>query len=258
MKRVIGYIRTSTAEQASEDRFGVEAQRNAIEKYAETHEMEIIGWKQDLGVSGSIDAEQDREGINEILYGEVSNPPVEGIVVYKLDRIARDMNLFFYIKMILYRKRIELFSATYETGMFGEYSGVIEAFLMFVAEQERKNIAMRTTQGRKIKARKGGYAGGWTPLGYTPVDGRWHIVEPEAKIVRFIFDAKDKGETLYNISKTLNNLGVTSKRGGKFTPTMVRNVLNNRKIYQGYYRYGDMAEWVVGDFQPILPDDGEK
>jgi len=42
----------------------------------------------------------------------------------------------------------------------GAFAGILEAFVMFAAEQERANITRRTSAGRAVKAVKGGYAGG--------------------------------------------------------------------------------------------------
>ena len=255
-KRVIGYVRVSTSEQAAGDKFGPVAQREAIKKYCEEHDLQLIEWFEDLGVSGAVEHEDDREAMNQIIYGDVKNPPIEGIVVYKLDRIARDMNLFFYYKMLLQKKDIEILSVTDETGMFGEFSGVIEAFLMFVAQQERRNITLRTLSGRKLKAKRGGYAGGRIPLGYILKDGKWVIDEKEAHIVRFIFEANALGETSYRIAKVLRDRNIVSKQGGEFTTRQIINILNNRKTYEGYYKFSDV-DWVKGDFEPILKP-GEK
>ena len=256
-KRVIGYIRVSTAEQASGNKFGAEAQREAIRKYCEEHNLSLIEWFEDLGVSSAKEHEDDREAMNQIIYGDVKNPPVEGIVVYKLDRIARDMNLFFYYKMLLQKKDIEIISVTDETGIFGEFSEVIETFLMFVAQQERKKITLRTLSGRKLKAKRGGYAGGRIPLGYILKDGKWVIDEKEAHTVRFIFEANALGETSYRIAKVLRDQNIVSKQGGEFTTRQVINILNNRKIYEGYYKFSDL-DWVRGDFEPILKESDEE
>ena len=48
------------------------------------------------------------------------------------------MNLYFYYKMLLQKNNIGLVSVTDETSQFGEFANVIQSFLMFAAEQERK------------------------------------------------------------------------------------------------------------------------
>ena len=63
-------------------------------------------------------------------------------------------------------------------------ANIYRALLLFVAEQERKNIALRTSKGRSVKARCGGYSGGRTPYGYKVVNGVLTINPEEEPIVK--------------------------------------------------------------------------
>ena len=51
--RAVAYMRVSTADQAGEDRYGLPAQREVIVAYAQAHDIEILGWYADEGLSGS-------------------------------------------------------------------------------------------------------------------------------------------------------------------------------------------------------------
>ena len=97
VKNVIAYVRVSTDAQAGEDRFGVEAQREQITAFCAEKGYEILRWVEDLGESGA----KERPGFDSIVYGEVWNPPVEGVVVAKNDRVARDVEIYYYYKMLL-------------------------------------------------------------------------------------------------------------------------------------------------------------
>ena len=92
MKKVVGYIRVSTDGQCSEDKFGLEVQERQIREYAEKNDMEIVRWFKDEGESGA----KERPGFDEIIYGEISNPPYEAVIVAKSDRVARDINIYYY------------------------------------------------------------------------------------------------------------------------------------------------------------------
>lgn len=48
-KNVIGYIRVSTDGQASDDRYGLEAQREDIIKYCKANDLNIVRWYSDEG-----------------------------------------------------------------------------------------------------------------------------------------------------------------------------------------------------------------
>ena len=162
MKNVIAYIRVSTDGQVGEDKYGLEVQKQQIEEYCRKNEMNIIEWYADEGESGA----KQRPGFDKIVYGDIKNPPVEAVVVAKTDRVARDIEVYFFYKMLLRKKEIELISITEDFGQFGVFSNVLEAFTILVAKMERENINKRTSAGRAVKSAKGQYSGGRAPFGY--------------------------------------------------------------------------------------------
>jgi DNA invertase Pin-like site-specific DNA recombinase len=245
---VIGYIRVSTDGQVGEDKFGLKVQKKQIEEYCKNHNMEIIKWYTDEGESGA----KERPGFDEIIYGEVGNPPYEAVVVAKSDRVARDINVYYYYKMMLRKKNINLVSIAEDFGQFGVFASMLEAFTLCVAEMERDNINKRTSAGRYVKSAKGGYSGGRPPFGYRTDNGRLIIVPEEAKIVRTIFEMKYSGKTYKQIVEHLNSLGLTNRSGTKYSISTIQTIYDNEKTYRGYYRYGKNTEWVVGQHEPIL------
>lgn len=244
---VIGYIRVSTDAQAGDDRFGIDVQLEQITAYCQTHGMDIVRWVKDEGESGA----KERPGFDEIIYGDVSNPPFEAVVVAKSDRVARDINVYYYYKMMLIKKDVKLISIAEDFGSFGVFSNMLEAFTLCVADMERKNINKRTSAGRSVKAARGGYSGGQPPMGYKVQDGRLIINEDEAKVVRFILTRKNAGCTMLSTVDALNEAGYTTRRGKKFQISTVQSIWNNERTYRGEYRYGKDGEWVKGEHEPI-------
>lgn len=245
MKNVIAYTRVSTDNQV--DKFGLEAQREQIVQYCERNGLNIIEWISDDGESGA----KTRPGFDKIIYGECFNPPVESVIVAKSDRVARDINVYYYYKMCLKRKRIDLISVQEDFGQMGVFSTMLEAFTMCVAQMERENINKRTSAGRKIKASHGGYSGGRSPFGYKVQDGCLVINEDEAKAVRKIFALRGEGKTLREIADELQKEGYKGKRGNPLHFKTVSVILENEPTYKGMYRYGN-GEWVKGKHEPIL------
>lgn len=252
MKNVVAYIRVSTDGQLGEDKFGLDAQKEQIIDYCRRNDMNILKWFSDEGESGA----KYRPGFDEIVYGDVSNPPYEAVVVAKSDRVARDINIYYYYKGALLRKNIELISITEDFGQFGVFANMLEAFTLTCAEMERENINKRTSAGRSVKAARGGYSGGRTPFGYKAVSGKMEIVSEEAKIVRTIFRMKDdEGATYKQVVDYLNSQGFTNRSGTKFSISTVQTIYENKKVYEGFYRYGGKdAEWVKGVHELILKD----
>lgn len=246
---VIGYIRVSTEGQCGDDKFGLEVQEQQIKEYAEKNDMTIVKWFRDEGESGA----KERPGFDEIIYGEVSNPPFEAVIVAKSDRVARDINVYYYYKMMLMKKDIKLISIAEDFAAFGVFAPMLEAFTLCVANMERDNINKRTSAGRKVKAEKGGYSGGRAPMGYKVQDGNLVIVPEEAEVVKKIFEWRDEGVVMLEIVDRLNENGYQTRNGRPFVISTVQSILNNRKTYEGFYHYGkNKDQWVKGQHEPIL------
>lgn len=245
--RVIGYIRVSTDGQVGEDKFGLKAQMEAIEAYCAKEGHIIDRWVSDEGESGA----KERPGFDGIIYGEVQNPPIEAVIVARSDRVARDINVYYYYKMMLRKKDIELVSVSEDFGQMGVFASMLEAFTLCAAQMERENITKRTSAGRNLKAQSGGHAGGRTPLGYKSVDKQYVIDEEYAPVVKKIFQMHDDGATLREIADTLNAEGIRTRKGKEFNFGSIKHIVWNRKLYEGWYKYGD-GPWVKGKHEAIL------
>ncbi|HVC26070.1 MAG TPA: recombinase family protein, partial [Acidimicrobiales bacterium] len=88
-RKVLGYTRVSTAEQV--DGFGLDVQRGAIERYCKDHGLRLVRVFSDEGQSGS-NGLDTRVELAEAL-ALVERGEVAGLVVYRLDRLARDLLL---------------------------------------------------------------------------------------------------------------------------------------------------------------------
>ncbi len=252
MKNVIGYVRVSTDNQCKDDKFGLEVQKEQIKRYCSDNDLTIVRWFEDKGESGA----KERPGFDEIVYGGVNNPPYEAVIVAKSDRVARDIEVYYYYKMLLRKKEIALVSISEDFGKFGVFSDMLESFTLCVAKMERENINKRTSAGRTVKSSKGGYSGGRTPYGYKAENHQMVVVKKEAVVVKMIFRMKDKeGMTYKAICEVLNAQGYTNRSGTKFTISTVQTIYENKKVYQGFYKYGKNAEWVQGMQEPILVEE---
>lgn len=248
-KNAVGYIRVSTEQQADEDRYGIDAQKQAILLYANNNGYNIVDWKIDE-VSGIT---ENRPALNDILYGDnITNPPFEAVIVFKNDRLARDTKLYFYYLYTLEKKNIKLLSTKEEYPEGSDMANIYHALLLFVAEQERKNIALRTSKGRSIKAQCGGYSGGRCPYGYKVVGGRLIINEDERPIVEYVFSENSKGTPMLTIADNLTEQGFRTRKGTKFQAKSISSILKNRPLYEGMYKYGKDMNWVKGVHEPIL------
>lgn len=247
-KNAVGYIRVSTDGQFGDDKYGADNQRKEILSYANANGYNIVEWFTDVE-SG---AKDDRPEMDKILYGEdITNPPIEAVIAFKNDRIARETKLYFYYLYTLEKRGIRLICTDEKFVEGDDFANIYRSLLQFVAEQERKNIAIRTSGGRKIKAANGGYSGGRAPYGYEIKNGQYSIVEDEAEMVRIVFKMLDSGSTLQDVADKLNEGGYKSRKGKTFQPSQIRSIRDNRPVYEGMYKYGGM-EYVKGVHEPIL------
>lgn len=255
MKNVVGYTRVSTDGQLGEERYGIEAQREDIIKYCKENGLTIVRWYDEGAVSGSTD-DSYRPELSKLLNGEITNPPVEAVIVAKNDRLARNIENFYGFKYLLKRNNIDLISVAEDFGAKSMYTPVYEAISAAFAQLERSFITARMSGGRNAKALAGGYAGGRAPYGYKAQNGSKRLtVDPyEAEIVRVIFRLREDGATYNEICMALNEKGYLTRGGKEFGISSVQSVLNNRKTYEGYYRYGKGAEWVKGQHEAILEE----
>lgn len=249
--KVAAYLRVSTDGQIGEDKFGLDVQLTTIQKYCAEHGHTLTTIFRDEGESGA----KTRPGFDAIVYDTTlpDQLPYEAIVVAKSDRVARDINIYFYYKMLLRKRNLQLISIAEDFGQFGIFASMLEAFTLCVAEMERENINKRTSGGRALKASRGGFSGGRAPMGYMIKDKQLVINPDEAKVVRRIFYEHDRnGCKLEDIANILNREGYRSRSTKPFSISTVHSILQNRRTYEGFYHYSG-SDWVKGQHEAILP-----
>ena len=225
---VVSYARVSTDRQAEEG-LGLEVQEQAIGEWAAACDHEIVAWYRDEGVSGSNGLEH-RVALADAL-DALKEGRAEGIVVYRLDRLARDLILQESLLADIHRLGAEAFStsaaeASYLTDDPDDPSRkLIRQVLGAVAEYERAMISLRLRSGRKRKAESGGYAFGSPPFGYR-AEGRSLVpVAAEQQALHRMRELRTQGATYEAIARTLLQENVPTKRGGQWHGKVVRDAL---------------------------------
>ena len=107
--KIVAYLRVSTDRQAEEG-LGLEVQEQTIRSWARTQGHRVALWTRDEGVSGS-DGLDRREGLADALRA-LKERRAEGLVVYRLDRLARDLVLQEQLLADVRRMRSEVFSTS--------------------------------------------------------------------------------------------------------------------------------------------------
>jgi site-specific DNA recombinase len=97
-----------------------------------------------------------------------------------------------------------------------------------LAQLEGRIIADRLHKGRRRKAARGGYVGGWLPYGYRAEGGEVVAVASEVGIVRHVFELRASGLGYGEIARRLAAERVPTRRGGRWAVSNVRRILRNR------------------------------
>lgn len=227
--RLVGYLRVSTDRQA-ELGMGLEVQEEAIRQWARREGHRVTKWCHDEGVSGS-NGLGARNGLPEAL-AALRSGEVRGLVVYRLDRLARDLVLQEQL-LVEIRRMGELFSTSVgEAGFLADDPNdpsrkMIRQILGAVNEYERSIIRLRLRSGRSRKAERGGYAFGAPPFGSAARDRKLVAVPDEWATVERIRTLRSSGHSLRAICSILEGEGRRTKRGGvRWHPAVVSQILS--------------------------------
>lgn len=235
-KKIIGYCRVSTDNQKDEGT--IDLQRQALREYADAKGYELVKVFDDEGVSGGL---EDRAGLAEMFsyLEDKENKGIEAVLIYKLDRLARDLYIQEHLIKKLEALNIELIS-TKEADLASDdpMRKAFRQFMGIVSELEKSFITMRLSGGRinKIKNKKT-YAGGGIALGYSTIDKDLVIDTAGADTIRQIFKMKRHGKKgLREIARALNEQGVATARGGEWHAGTIKYILANQ-LYRGVMEY---------------------
>ncbi len=227
--KLVSYLRVSTDKQADQG-LGLDVQETAARTWAKTNGHKLATVVADEGISGASDLEA-RPGLLEVM-DLVRSGQVGGVLVYRLDRLARDLIVQETLLGEFRRLGGQVFStseaeANYVTDDPSDPSRkLIRQVLGAVAEYERAMTALRLQSGRAAKATAGGYAYGAPSLGYVAEDGELALCSDEADTLARIYELHDQGKSLREIAVALEAEQRPTKRGGtRWHPNTLSRIL---------------------------------
>jgi DNA invertase Pin-like site-specific DNA recombinase len=235
--RLIAYIRVSSDTQL--DGNGLDIQRTTIRRWAKAHGHTITKWLADEGVSGATDA-VDRPGLSEALQMLRHPPKADGLVVAKLDRLARALTVQEAALALIWRDGGTVFAADAGEILKDDPDDPMRTALRQVvgvfAELDRRTVVKRMRDGRKAKAEAGRKATGAYAYGYEGTGkGRERDAAPrtdEQAAVRRIAELRGAGQSYRQIAATLDTEGLRPRRAASWSAMSVRNVAVRENIDQ--------------------------
>ena len=244
MKNAVIYARYSSDRQ---NEMSIEGQLRECRSYAQKNDMLVIEEYIDRAQTATTDK---RPNFLRMIQ-DSENRTFEVILVYQLDRFARNKNDSGYYKKILSNNGVRVISAKEQIA--SDSSGVItEGMLEIVADWFSKQLSEKVTRGMMQNAEKCKYNGGTMTFGYTvDNDGHYILDEQRAPIVKEIFERIANGETAASICADLNRRGIRTIKGNVFVKNSLQNMIRNEK-YKGIYSFGGVR---VPDGMPRIVSD---
>jgi len=216
MKNVFAYLRVSGKGQVDGD--GPNRQRDSIAAFCEG-KFQILGEKFEPGVSGSVDAMERpafSELIEEIECRRINGFDVEGIVVERADRLARDLMVSELLLRECRTRNIKVFSADrgeaidLASDSSDPTQTLVRQILSALSQWEKTQVVLKLRKARERQRRINGRCEGRKPFGTKPREKI--ILDFLNRINGLVPDLTDAAR-----ARMLNDAGLVTESGRGWT-----------------------------------------
>ena len=225
---IVIYARYSSHSQTEQS---IEGQLQACYDYAKNNGHTVIKEYIDRAITGKTDKRPNFQR----MITDSAKRQFEGILVYQLDRFARNRYDSATYKSKLKKNGVRVLSARENIGE--DASGIlIEGVLESMAEYYSAELAQKIQRGMDINGAKCLSTGSNPGFGYKVVNKHIVLNEETAPIAREIFERYAAGETVAEITARLNSRQIKTTKGGLFNKNSLHAMFRNRR-YIGVYTY---------------------
>ena len=211
----------------------------------------------DKGYSGkNTERPELKQLIDDIKRGIISK-----VIVYKLDRISRNVADFYDLYNVMSENECEFvsFSEAFDTS--NSLGRAMMGILAVFAQMERENIQNRVNDNIEYRMTAHRRVSGSAPFGYKSVKidniATLEPIDDEISIIKELYNdyAKDVNVSLGKLRNKLIDKGFTNKNGNNITPQQIHLILSNPiyakadKVLLTYYQkhdyeiINDPSEW---------------
>ncbi|MCD2478457.1 cassette chromosome recombinase CcrB [Staphylococcus cohnii subsp. cohnii] len=237
-KRIGAYIRVSTERQV--EGYSIDGQITQIEQFCQFNGYDLVDIYADRGISGK---SMNRPALQRMLQ-DAKNGKLDCVIVYKINRLARNTSDLLTIVEELHRQNVEFFSLSERMEVKNSTGKLLLNILASFSEFERNTILENIYTGQHQRALEGYYQGN-LPLGYNNIpDNKKDLMinQHEANIVKYIFESYAKGHGYRKIANALNHKGYVTKKGNPFSISAVTYILSN-PFYIGKIQFAKYKDW---------------
>lgn len=227
MENVVIYARYSSHGQTEQS---IEGQLKVCYEYAKSHKYHVVQEYIDRALTGT----NDRRPQFQQMIEDSKNGLFHYVLVYQLDRFARDRYDSAVYKRILKKNGVKVLSA--KENISADASGIlVESVLEGMAEYYSAELSQKVKRGITLSAQKCKCIGGHRLFGYdTDKEANYIINEEEAKLVKMIHQLYVSGMPVQQIMNYLNSNHINNAYGKPWTINPLHRILGNKR-YTGCY-----------------------
>ena len=174
------------------------------------------------------------------------------MVVYKIDRLSRSLMDFSKLVEVFDRQGVTFVSVTQSFNTTTSMGRLTLNILLCFAQFEREVIAERVRDKIRASRQKGMWMGGSVPLGYVVQNRKLVVHEPDATVVRSMFERFLRVGSATLLAQELRAEGVLTTKGRPIDKGYLYKCLSNR-TYLGLAIHKGTA--YPGEHAAIIPQD---
>ena len=253
------YTRKSSEEGLEQEFNSLDAQYEACAAYISSQKAE--GWVllperyDDGGLSGG---SMERPGLQRLL-ADIDRGAVDQILVYKIDRLTRSLADFAKMVERLDAAGTSFVSVTQSFNTATSMGRLTLNMLLSFAQFEREVTAERIRDKIAASKKKGLWMGATVPLGYAAAGRSLKIAEPDAEVIRTIYDLYLEHRNTRVVKESVDARGLKTpvrtlisgrvKGGASFSYGHIYYILAN-PVYAGRIRHH--ATVYPGQHPPLI------
>lgn len=223
--KVACYIRVSSDEQADSG-LSLAHQKKKLELLAEVQDWTIVDLIEDAGLSAG---SMNREGLQEIL-GLVRSRKIEGVLVFKLDRLTRSLRDLLSLMDEFKRYKVRLVSASENLDTSTAAGRFFIQMLGSISEWEKAAIGERTGAAISQLRSNGKRFSRFAPYGWRyRSNGEMVPSDAEQETIKVMKQLRQDGLSLAKIGTALVDEGRRPRNGKRsWSTTLIRRVLQSQ------------------------------
>lgn len=221
MKKIIGYMRTSTSIQQN----SIQLQQHQITDYCEKNNLVLDDLIVDEGLSGK-DIKK-RNGYNQIME-MVENGEVGTLIVLSLSRWGRNLKQNYESIEVMIQKETNFVSLKEQVDLSNPMGRFMVNVMSSLYQMEREMISERVKDVLQDK-KENGKVYGVVPYGFERMDDILIPNKKEQKLLKKIHTLKSEGLSYQKISDFLNRNKHQKKNGKKFNRYDVFHIVKTER-----------------------------